>query len=75
MALGHFLMAFENRFFIGLLLLIIGNGFFKPNISTQVGNLYPPAIRAATARSRSSTWASTSARSSATSSAERSLRP
>ena len=26
----------------GLLLLIIGNGFFKPNISTQVGNLYKP---------------------------------
>jgi POT family proton-dependent oligopeptide transporter len=24
------------------LLLIIGNGFFKPNISTQVGNLYKP---------------------------------
>lgn len=23
-----------------LLFLIIGNGFFKPNISTQVGNLY-----------------------------------
>src|SRR6185437_1355891 len=27
-------------FFGGLLLLIVGNGFFKPNISTQVGNLY-----------------------------------
>ena len=26
----------------GLLLLIVGNGFFKPNISTQVGNLYKP---------------------------------
>src|SRR4029077_14644564 len=25
---------------VGLLLLIIGNGFFKPNISTQVGGLY-----------------------------------
>ncbi len=25
---------------VGLLLLIIGNGFFKPNISTIVGNLY-----------------------------------
>ena len=24
------------------MLLIIGNGAFKPNISTQVGNLYPP---------------------------------
>jgi POT family proton-dependent oligopeptide transporter len=26
---------------LGLLLLIIGNGFFKPNISTMVGSLYP----------------------------------
>ena len=26
---------------IGLTLLIIGNGFFKPNISTMVGQLYP----------------------------------
>lgn len=41
MAVGHFLMAFENWFFIALLFLIIGNGAFKPNISTQVGNLYP----------------------------------
>jgi POT family proton-dependent oligopeptide transporter len=42
MAAGHFLMAFQNWFFFALLLLIIGNGAFKPNISTQVGNLYPP---------------------------------
>lgn len=27
---------------IGLVLLIIGNGFFKPNISTMVGQLYRP---------------------------------
>lgn len=27
--------------YLGLLLLIIGNGFFKPNISTIVGKLYP----------------------------------
>ncbi|RLQ97146.1 MFS transporter [Falsibacillus albus] len=27
--------------YAGLLLLIIGNGFFKPNISTLVGELYP----------------------------------
>lgn len=40
MALGHFVLAFENWFFIGLLLLICGNGAFKPNVSTQVGNLY-----------------------------------
>ena len=29
-------------FFIGIALICIGNGFFKPNISTMVGNLYPP---------------------------------
>lgn len=42
MAIGHFVMAFENMFFPALLLLILGNGCFKPNISTQVGNLYAP---------------------------------
>jgi proton-dependent oligopeptide transporter, POT family len=43
MALGQFvLFGSEALFFVGLALLIIGNGFFKPNISTQVGNLYPP---------------------------------
>ena len=40
MATGHFLMAFENLFFVALLFLVIGNGFFKPNVSTQVGTLY-----------------------------------
>ncbi len=42
MAIGHFIMAFENWFFIALAFLIVGNGAFKPNISTQVGNLYAP---------------------------------
>jgi POT family proton-dependent oligopeptide transporter len=28
-------------FYVALGLLFIGNGFFKPNISTMVGNLYP----------------------------------
>ncbi|MCB9519669.1 MAG: peptide MFS transporter [Myxococcales bacterium] len=41
MAIGHFLMAVENLFFPALLFLILGNGAFKPNISTQVGSLYP----------------------------------
>ena len=42
MALGHFFMAFpSDTFFYGALaLLIMGNGFFKPNISTLVGSLY-----------------------------------
>lgn len=42
MAAGQFLLWSDNWFFFALLLLIIGNGAFKPNISTQVGNLYPP---------------------------------
>ncbi len=42
MAIGHFLMAFENLFFPALMFLIVGNGAFKPNISTQVGDLYAP---------------------------------
>jgi POT family proton-dependent oligopeptide transporter len=43
MAIGHFLMAFEPVyiFFSALVFLIAGNGFFKPNMSTQVGRLYP----------------------------------
>ncbi len=40
MAIGHFLMAIEHLFFVALFFLILGNGCFKPNISTQVGNLY-----------------------------------
>lgn len=43
-ALGQ-LTLFSNQsltsLYIGLFLLIIGNGFFKPNISTIVGHLYP----------------------------------
>jgi POT family proton-dependent oligopeptide transporter len=42
MAIGHFLMAVESMFLVALLFLILGNGCFKPNISTQVGSLYPP---------------------------------
>lgn len=42
MAVGHFLMAFENLFYPALLCLICGNGLFKPNISAQVGGLYAP---------------------------------
>ena len=42
MAIGHFMMAFEPLFLAALLVLILGNGAFKPNISTQVGTLYAP---------------------------------
>jgi len=41
MAIGHFLMAVESLFFPALIFLVLGNGAFKPNISTQVGALYP----------------------------------
>src|SRR5262249_36564510 len=44
MAIGQFMLTVEDfPIFIGaLVFLIIGNGFFKPNMSTQVGRLYPP---------------------------------
>jgi proton-dependent oligopeptide transporter, POT family len=42
MAIGHFMMAFEALFLLALLMLIVGIGAFKPNISTQVGALYAP---------------------------------
>ncbi|MDP9036268.1 MAG: peptide MFS transporter [Myxococcota bacterium] len=46
MALGEFSLAFASQsmsmFYAGLGLLILGNGFFKPNISTIVGKLYRP---------------------------------
>jgi proton-dependent oligopeptide transporter, POT family len=43
MAAGHLLMTMETKtaFFVALALIICGNGFFKPNISTIVGTLYP----------------------------------
>ncbi len=44
MAAGLFLMSVPGftPFISGLGLLILGNGFFKPNISVMVGNLYKP---------------------------------
>ncbi|MBX3416550.1 MAG: oligopeptide:H+ symporter [Pirellulaceae bacterium] len=44
MATGQGIMMLPNStaFFMGLGLMIVGNGFFKPNISTMVGTLYPP---------------------------------
>lgn len=42
MAAGYSLLAVpgEYAFIAALLLIIVGNGFFKPNISTLLGNLY-----------------------------------
>ncbi|MFC3199385.1 peptide MFS transporter [Parapedobacter deserti] len=45
MTLGHASMALETAgptfFYVGLGLMILGNGLFKPNISSIVGQLYP----------------------------------
>ena len=38
---GHLAMAFDRSFLLALLLLIIGSGLLKGNISAQVGGLYP----------------------------------
>lgn len=42
MSAGYFLLSIHSTttFYIALLCIILGNGFFKPNISTLVGNLY-----------------------------------
>jgi POT family proton-dependent oligopeptide transporter len=37
---GHIAMAFDQSFLLALLLLIVGCGLLKGNISTQVGGLY-----------------------------------
>ena len=42
MSAGYFCLSLHNEtaFYVALMLIILGNGFFKPNISTLVGNLY-----------------------------------
>src|SRR6185312_13184201 len=42
MSAGHIAMAFDQSFLAALLLLVVGSGFLKGNISAQVGALYPP---------------------------------
>jgi POT family proton-dependent oligopeptide transporter len=63
-SLGHFAIALSSvfskpAFFAGLVLIVLGTGLLKPNISAIVGDLYPPRTRVAMPASRSSTWAST----------------
>lgn len=41
MSAGHVAMSFYASFLLALLLLILGSGFLKGNISAQVGALYP----------------------------------
>jgi amino acid/peptide transporter (Peptide:H+ symporter), bacterial len=39
---SFFIINYQSIFFLtGLFLLVMGNGFFKPNISSMVGSLYP----------------------------------
>ena len=40
MMIGHFLMAFPDYLYLAIGMLIIGNGYFKPNISSLLGKLY-----------------------------------
>ena len=42
-ACGHFSMAIDSvqTFFLGLVLIVLGTGLLKPNISTMVAELYP----------------------------------
>jgi proton-dependent oligopeptide transporter, POT family len=44
---GHLLLSVRSLAFVyaALACLVIGNGFFKPNVSTMVGNLYPDGSR------------------------------
>ncbi|HYX47888.1 MAG TPA: peptide MFS transporter [Sphingomicrobium sp.] len=42
MSAGHLAMSFDQSFLIALLMLILGSGCLKGNISAQVGQLYPP---------------------------------
>lgn len=42
MTLGHFSMSFETQFsiYLGLVLLVFGNGFFKPNMTSIISEMY-----------------------------------
>src|SRR5437867_10549604 len=42
-AIGHFTLAIPRAgtFYLGLLLVVLGTGLLKPNISAMVGELYP----------------------------------
>lgn len=57
MTAGHLAMSFDASFLIALLLLILGSGCLKGNISAQVGTLYP--VEAESLRARGFTIFST----------------
>lgn len=45
MVAGHFMMAWDRMFLVALVVLVLGVGIFKPNVTTQVGELYGPGDR------------------------------
>ena len=45
MTAGHFALAFDQSFLIALLLLILGVGLVRGNVTPQIGELYDPADR------------------------------
>lgn len=47
---GHLAMSFDASFLIALVMLILGSGCLKGNISAQVGTLYPPEAESLRAR-------------------------
>jgi POT family proton-dependent oligopeptide transporter len=58
-AMGHFTLAAPlvgapqvPSFFLGLLLIVVGTGLLKPNVSTMVGDLYPKLGESATDHDR-----------------------
>jgi POT family proton-dependent oligopeptide transporter len=65
-SLGHISISLSSllhtqvSFFVGLILIVLGTGLLKPNISAIVGDSIPKAARVATPASRSSTWESNS---------------
>jgi POT family proton-dependent oligopeptide transporter len=50
MAGGHLAMTFDQSFLLALLLLVLGSGALKGNISAQVGTLYPKDAESMRAR-------------------------
>lgn len=45
MTAGHFALAFDASFLLALLLLILGAGFVRGNVTPQIGELYAPEDR------------------------------
>ena len=57
-AAGHFSMAipYTSTFFLGLMLIVIGTGLLKPNVSSMVGDLYPEPTAEEKERGERADW-------------------